>query len=76
MCKRIEEQREVTRGTLARTGLWVLALYAAVLVSALLFEKHLGLSSETLSTLQTIFAPLAGLEGMAFGHYFMRRSTT
>lgn len=76
MCKRIEERREVTRGTLACRGLWVLAAYGALLVPALVFEKRLGISHETVKALQAIFTLLVSLELMAFGHYFVRRSTT
>lgn len=32
----------ITRDPLARAGWWVLALYAAVLVSAVVFRKQLG----------------------------------
>lgn len=73
--KRIEEQEEVTRGTLALRGLWVLSVYTLVLVPVLMFEKQLGITPETVQTLVRIYAMLMALELMAFGHYFARRST-
>lgn len=71
MCKRIEEQREVTRGTLVRHGQWVLTL----LLAAFVFAKPLGIAYETIKTLQTIFTLLVSMEVIAFGYYFVRRST-
>lgn len=73
MSKRLEEKQEVTRGTLAIAGLWVLVTYGIILMVVLAFEKRLGISAETIKSLLTIFGALAALETMAFGYYFLRR---
>lgn len=63
MSKRLQEQQEVTRGTLALRGLWVVVACGLLLVAALAFEKRLGISPDTAQTLLKIFSALAALEG-------------
>lgn len=73
MCKRIDEERERTRGRLALTGLWILALEGLVFVLVFVFHDELGIPAAQLSRLQVGIFPFAGLEWMAFRHYFLRR---
>jgi xanthine/uracil permease len=73
MSKQLEEKQEITRGTFAIAGLWVLVAYGVILLAVLVLEQHLGISAETIKTLLTIFRVLAALETMAFAYYFLRR---
>ena len=53
MSKRLEEKQEVTRGTLAVAGLWVLVAYGIIPIAVLVLEQRLGISAETIKTLPT-----------------------
>lgn len=71
--RKLDEQREATRGKLALRGLAVLTVYAILLIPTLAFAERLGISPSTIQTLVTIFRLLVTLQATAFAHYFLRR---
>ena len=73
MTKPGDDPQEVTRSTLARTVLWLLALLATVMMVVIGFQRQLGLSAEGIKTLWGIFGAVMALAMISFTFYFPRR---
>lgn len=71
--KRIEEQREATRDALTRGIVRLLTIIAIAIVAILAFERRLGITPETVKTLERMFTGVVGLAAIVASFYYFRR---